>query len=181
MTCIVAVKQNGIIYMGADSGCGLDTGETFILETKKIIKKDNMLLGISGFPRVINLVQYGLIFPVDECDDPMEYLVRDFVPSFQKCLESYGFCRCEDGVLHVPDSRILIGYKGRLFQVEANFQVIETIDDFAAIGSGCQVALGSMYSSQMKEPQERLELALDSAERYDNMVSSPFNFERIGE
>lgn len=77
------------------------------------------------------------------------------------------------------DSTFLVGYRGHLYRIECNYQVIETTDDFAAVGSGQYIATGVLAATLDKKPKQRLKLALEICTRYAMGVGEPYTFEEL--
>ncbi|MCZ4093157.1 hypothetical protein [Sinorhizobium psoraleae] len=73
----------------------------------------------------------------------------------------------------------LVGYAGRLFKIDADYQVAEPVDGFGACGCGEQIALGALFASSDAPARERLEIALNAAERFSAGVRGPFHFETL--
>lgn len=73
----------------------------------------------------------------------------------------------------------LVGVNSRLFVVEDDYQVGETVDGYAAVGSGAELAaLGALYAAEGTDvdARGRLEIALRAAERFIPGVCRPSSF-----
>jgi hypothetical protein len=109
--------------------------------------------------------------------DICRYMCTAFVDSLRNCLTSGGFakvsCNEETGGF------FLVGFKGKLFTVEADYQVEECVDQYTSIGSGESYALGSLFSSTKETPKEKIEDALKCAEYFNPFVRSPFTILKI--
>ena len=68
----------------------------------------------------------------------------------------------------------LVGYKGKLFRVDSDYQVGMSMDGFDAVGCGEDIAKGSMFSTKGKHPRKRVLMALQAAERFSAGVRGPF-------
>ena len=95
----------------------------------------------------------------------------------RECLRDGGFIKTSDGV--EEGGQFLLGYRGRLFEVDSDFQVGESVDGTAAVGCGAEVALGSLYTSRGMAPEDRILNALLAAEFYAPGVRGPFKIERL--
>jgi ATP-dependent protease HslVU (ClpYQ) peptidase subunit len=71
----------------------------------------------------------------------------------------------------------LVGYAGRLFCVQGDFQVAERTDGFDACGCGESYALGAMACLPEMEPRARLTRALEMAAHFSAGVRGPFVFQ----
>ena len=75
----------------------------------------------------------------------------------------------------------LVGYQSRLFCIHSDYSLVEVAQDFHCIGSGEEVALGSLYTSKrlVSNPVERIELALEAAATFCNGVGAPFHIRSL--
>ena len=75
----------------------------------------------------------------------------------------------------------ILGYRGRSFTIENDFQIGECVCNFSSVGCGQDVALGAMYATQdiKLSPKERIKLALNAAEEFSLGVRGPFIFETL--
>jgi ATP-dependent protease HslVU (ClpYQ) peptidase subunit len=166
MTCIVALEDQGTIYMGADSAA--IEGDAISLRTApKIFKTGKFLIGYCNSFRYGQIIQHYFKPPPIQDKDILKYMITKFVPELQRILENNGY--------EEKDSSIIIGYDGNIFYVESDWQVGQDMTNYHAIGSGSPYALGSLYSTS-GEPLRRIEQALEAAEKFSTTVRSPFNY-----
>jgi hypothetical protein len=147
------------------------------MKTPKIFKKDDMIIGCTGYPRMGQLIQYALKVPVyrEAEQDLFSYMATTFIDALRQCFRAAGYAEISNNKESV-DSVMMIGYKKRLFVIESNYQVIECTDDYYAIGCGEEVALGALAATAGEPPQQRVEKALLAAEKYSPGVRGPFNY-----
>lgn len=181
MTCIAAVAADGRVWMGGDSA-GVD--ERFSLQScdeTKVWRSGEFLFGMSGSYRAAQLVRYQLTLPVD--DGSMEaraYITGPFVDALRNVLADGGALTNRNGhPEEFTDSAVLVGYRGRLYEVMDDFGVGETSDGFAAIGSGYPWALGAMAATPDLKPRRRVLTALKASERFCAAVRRPFIVESL--
>jgi len=176
MTCIVGLVDNGKVYMGADSaGTNGWLHQTIRLDAK-MFKVEDFLIGGCGSFRMLQLLHYKLRPPKRYPDaDIMKFMVADFVESVRTCLREGGFTHIKENNEEI-DGSFLVGYQGRLFEIECDLQVGESVDGYNGIGSGGMIALGSLYTSQ-GTPEERIRKALETAEHFNAGVRGPFHIE----
>lgn len=185
MTCIAALVERGKVYMAADSAGSDSNGVLNIrADGKMFAVSDDMLIGVCGSFRVRDLIRYklpALRYDPKQCPDIAQFIVTDFVDALRQTLRDGGACVTSDG-LDSFQSDILVAYRGKLFEVSNDFQVAEQIAPYHAIGSGCDIAQGSLFSTQglKLSPKKRLERALTASEKYNTMVRSPFHFAVLG-
>ena len=59
---------------------------------------------------------------------------------------------------------MLAAYRGELYNLESNFQVVTADCGYLSVGSGQDLALGSMHASKgEKDPKKRILKALEAA------------------
>jgi ATP-dependent protease HslVU (ClpYQ) peptidase subunit len=178
MTCIVGAIDNGTIYMGADSA-GVGGYALDIRRDSKIFINGEFLIGFTSSFRMGQLLRFKFTPPIPkENQDLYEYMVSDFVEEVRKCLKDGGYSKIQSN--EETGGTFLVGYRGRLFTIEDDFQVGEVFHEFAAVGCGFHIALGSMYSTRGKNPSERIMTALEAAEEFSAGVRRPFNLLTIG-
>src|SRR3546814_5981191 len=86
--------------------------------------------------------------------DVYEYMVRDFVEAVRNCLKSGGFATREKEA--EAGGTFLVGFKGRLFEIADDYQVGESVSNFAACGCGHELALGSFFSTPKMKAVDRV-------------------------
>ena len=175
MTCIVGLIHDGKVYMGGDSAgvAGLDLTVRRDSKVFRVGQNEEFLIGFTSSFRMGQLLRYT--FEPGECagDDVERYMAVDFVDATRDCLKKGGFATLKDGV--EAAGSFLVGFRGRLFSVASNYQVGEAQLPHDAVGSGAQVALGSLYASVAEvSPEARLRTALAAAEQYSAGVRRPF-------
>lgn len=176
MTCIAGLIKDDKVWIGGDSA-GSTPSSICIRRDSKVFKIGEFLIGYAGSFRMGQLIRYKLTPPDrNEQRDIFEYMVTDFVESVRTLAKENGICRIEDNVEELPEIQLLIGYKSRLFTLEEDFQIGEVSNDYYAIGSGADWALGSLYTSQKLKtrPRTRILTALEAASTFAPEVSGPF-------
>jgi hypothetical protein len=182
MTCIVGLIENGIVYMGGDSA-DCDDSSLNIIKGSKVFKKEEFLFGISGNPRMSDILRYNFEIPYKNDDqDILEYMHRYFIPKLKESLIENGVLIKQNEAIS-SDSWVMIGYQGRLFILKPHFHLSESLLNYDALGSGMDAALGCLYGMESLmnnewilklDPQTRLTLALRASERFNCNVKRPF-------
>lgn len=177
MTCIVGIVQKGKVYMGADSA-GTDAYyNQQIRRDPKIFRNGDLLIGYCGSFRMGQLLGLGLNAPTPKANQkPENYMVSELIPVIRTLLKENGYAKVENNV--EEGGQFLVGYDGRLFNIESDFQVGESDDSFDACGAGAPVALGALYATRKNpKPRDRMKLALEAAARFNASVRPPFKYE----
>jgi len=177
MTCIVGIEKAGRVYLGGDrAGCNrwtcVDAGVC------KVFKNGPIIAGYSGSFRFGQLLQHAFKVPDQPSDmEVMHYLCVDFIDALRSVLKAKGLSEIDNNVEAISGSA-LIGYRGGLYELDADFQIRPR--QIASIGSGYVAALGVLYhlmsvSSEMR-PKRVLEYSLVTAAALTGTVSGPFDF-----
>ena len=177
MTCIVALKgADGKIIMGSDSA-GSDSWSLIVLRDPKIYRVGGMLLGFTTSFRMGQLLGHSLSLPEHHSDVPVErYMTTLFMDAVRRCLKDGGYAKRENDV--EAGGTFLVAYKGRIFQVQDNYSIIENGRDFDACGSGFMLALGSLHSTaEWSDAAKRVQNALSAAESFCASVRGPMRME----
>jgi len=179
MTCIIGlIDDNKNIHIGADSAgvCGYDIRER---TDSKIFIKSSMIFGFTSSFRMGQLIRYQLEIPKHfHGVDDYEYMCTDFIEAVRKCFRDFGFARIDNNVN--SGGIFLVGYRGKLYQVESDFQVGQINSNFNACGCGEDYALGALEiiesNSELscQTPKNKIVDALAVAEKYSAGVSGPF-------
>lgn len=183
MTVIIALKHDNKIYLGSDSA--LIDGYT-ITKTKqsKIFKLGEFLIGVAGYPRTAQLIQYQLtIKPQTEHQSDFAYLCTEFSNSVKNLLVDNDHIKNQDGSKQTDESGLLFGYKSNIYSMDANFQIIQTTDCYAAIGSGQELALGAMAAftrfNAFWLPEVMIKNALEIVDKHNMGVCKPFRIMKL--
>ena len=179
MTCIVGVEENGVVYIGGDSAgveawslaiCGRADEKVFVTESGEFI------MGFCGSFRIGQLLRYALTTPEhSQRKSDMSYMVTDFIDAVRVMQKDKGSMKKENE-LEESGAAFLVGYRGKLYVVETDFQVGRPIENYAAVGCGSQIALGAMFATRNSglAAPNRIELALTAAAEYSAGVRGPF-------
>ncbi len=177
MTCVIGVvepRRRGTarIHIGVDSAAvsGWTRRETRL---SKVFRRGPFLIGYTTSFRMGQLLEHDLEVPkrAPELGD-MAYLVTHFIEHVRMLLKNKGFAKIESN--SESGGQFLVGYRGRLYSVDSDFQVGESADGFDAVGSGADVALGAMAALDKLPPAARIRRALAIAARFNMGVMPPF-------
>ena len=169
MTCIVGVRDNSGVWIGADS-CGSDGTTRAIISSPKVFRVGELLIGCTTSYRYIDLLQYSMVVAPLHDGDIDRYLRTAVIPAMRQTLKDGGAMgntdQREDG------GTCLIGIKDRLYKIGDDFGVMQ--HDDIAVGSGYLVALGSLHTSRGHHPHARVSRALQAAQYVTAFVAGPF-------
>lgn len=185
MTAVVGiVEENGDIYMGADSA-GVAGYSVTRRKDPKVFIKMKFIMGFTSSFRMGQLLHYKFSPPsllkVKSGKQTLDhYMNVDFVQALRKCFKEGGFTTINNN--KEIGGCFLVGIWGRLFEIESDFQVAESLKNYSAVGCGDDLCLGSLYSTDgltNVTPEQRISLALSAAEEFSAGVRSPFNILRL--
>jgi len=135
-----------------------------------------MLIGTSGSQRISDILQYNL--DPNKTHDvgyvPANYMAEEVIPEIRACMTEH------DGMKSMPDSAIMVAYRGCLFIIGEDFSLSE-IADYEAIGAGAKYALGYMYAMGETAylPEELITKALECAAWFSASCAGPFVVEKL--
>jgi|SRR3990167_7746399 len=172
MTCVIGLVNNGDIYLGGDSA-SVSEHDVLIRSDKKVFRKGLFLIGFTSSFRMGQLLQYSLVIPKQVGTEDFRYMATEFVNAARECFKVGGFGTTSNDA--EVGGVFIVGYKGRLYQIDCDYQVITVEDDFIAVGSGSTIAYGALYASRSdNNPRRRMLTALKAAERFNVGVRGPF-------
>lgn len=178
MTCIVGIAEGGKVYIGGDSAAAGGYALT-VRADRKVFRNGDFVMGFTTSFRMGQLLHHSFCPPKRHPDtDVDKFMVTDFVNAVRQCLKDGGYAE-----RHNEAERggvFLVGYQGRLFRIDSDYQVGEAADSFDAVGGGGQIAQGALFANPAGAPRERLRIALEAAEHFSAGVRGPFHFEEGG-
>ena len=174
---MVGVERAGGVVMGADTLGTDDDFRATVRTDVKVFRVDDLVIGFAGSFRVGQLLRYSFHPPErpDDPDDIMRYMCVEFVDAVRDCLNSGGATPTRDGVEEAPDTGVLVAVAGKVYMVQADYQVARSVCGYAAIGGGSSYAMGALYAtSRSKNHRARVLTALEAASEHCSVVRGPF-------
>lgn len=171
MTCIIGLVHDSAVYIGGDSA-GVGSYDLTVRADPKVFRNGPYLMGFTSSFRMGQLLQYAELPEVDG-SDLHRFMATTFINAVREVLKSGGYAKKEND--REEGGTFLVGIRGRLFAVEADYQVAEAVDGYLAVGCGNQVALGALFATTGRpNAEERIDIALHAAERLNAGVRGPF-------
>lgn len=175
MTCIAAVTDGKTVWMGGDSA-GSNGYDVTVRRDPKVFRRGEFLMGFTDSFRMGQLLMCKLSPPTPrEGQNLYEFMVTDFIDAVRQCFKDGGFARKDSE--REKGGTFLVGYRGRLFEVESDYQVGETDDPYDAVGCGEAFAKGVFYalrSMGSMTPSDKIVAALEAAAHHSEGVRGPF-------
>lgn len=182
MSIVVAIKHEGKIYMAADTMVSYGNAKRQLTtpHTQKIWAVEdtpNCIMGGAGMLADINLIRYcgkHLIPELEVLKDELDIgvIMQTTVPQIFGLIKEYGevCCKPEGSTIQ---SQFLIGVGSHLFAVYED-GCVEEEEDFIAIGSGSDMALGSLYTTEGEDITMRLIKAIAAASSVNLYCGAPY-------
>lgn len=182
MSVIVAIKKDGIVYVGTDSQVTYGSTKA-ILKTPNNYKiwtpfnSEHCIMGSVGFFRDAcavrvdpDIVSYEGI-PMGEMT--YAYVVNQVEPKIRECLIKHKFLSDSNPYENFGSS-FLLAYEDKLYVIEGG--CVMEYDDYCVIGSGESEAVGSLETTSKDpdlSPQERIIRAIQASAGHDLFVGAP--------
>jgi ATP-dependent protease HslVU (ClpYQ) peptidase subunit len=184
MTCIVGLIDNGKVWMGGDSA-GVSGHDVTVRKDTKVFKNGEFLIGYTSSFRMGQLLRFKFspprYYPEKYHGDEYEYMCTDFIDAVRDCLKAGGYSKISAN--EESGGTFLVGFKGRLFEIEGDFQVGESALSYNSVGCGQDYAKGSLHRSFIDltsgHPKYVIENALEAAAYFSGGVRGPFVIESI--
>jgi len=183
MTCIVgAIDDDGTVWMAGDSAGVSGTTLRVRMDEKVFVRRVTgggtlaMVFGFTSSFRMGQLLRYSFQVPEKRPRQDWqihEWMCTEFVDAVRKVLSDGGWMLKKDE--RTWGGTFLVGIKGRLFEIDSDFQVGEARTPFAAVGCGDDYALGAMAAMQGSgiPAHEAVVRAVGIAEQFSAGVRGP--------
>lgn len=172
MTCIVGINTGSKIIIAGDR-LG-SNGFTYSQYHEKVFAKNNFIFGVAGCYRVMQLIKHKFVIPKMNVGQEVDnYIYNDFTDAFIRLIRENN-CAIKKDNIDSMEACLLFGFKGKLYQMSSNFQILSNCRGYDAIGSGCYHAMSSLYSTNDLNitPEERLKKAIICASEFVASVDS---------
>ena len=170
MTCIIGIVEKGKVYIGGDSA-GVSGMDVTIRKDDKVFRVGDFVIGGTTSFRMLQLLKYSFKPPKVK-GDLHKYMCTDFVDEIRKTFAAGGFLE-KDRDSDVGGT-FLVAYKGRLFEINSDFQVGEAKEGIAAVGCGARYAIGAAYALNGLGAKPIIKEALRISAHYSGGVRPPF-------
>lgn len=176
MTCIIGVidREDNSVWVGGDSLGSNGHTKSIELQPKVFRRQEsrNVVIGSTSSFRHIDLLRYGGdLFSEVSCPNH-ESMVMNVVPKMIALFNE----GVNDDRSEGKGASLIIGIDNKLYEIQDDYSVLEPAMGFCSVGSGEEVAMGSLITtSNLDIPiSGRIALALEAAEKYCCSVQRPF-------
>lgn len=181
MTCIVGYAEEGVVYIGGDSAAS-SGDDIAIREDPKVFSRGEMVFGFTTSFRMGQILKYQFEIPSHgygsvQNSDCFKWLCSVFIPKLSKCFKDFGFATVDNN--EITGGQFLIGWRGKIYNIQSDFQVSLRSKNYDACGSGAAYALGALGALEVCDikPRIRVERALLCAEYFSCSVAGPIVIE----
>ena len=183
MSVVIAIKENGVTYMAADTQISFG-------DSKRHLKSDSLqkvwavtdtphcIMGGVGLTRDLNLIRYCTSELIPEAsvlknEINVGTIMLNTVPTIFESIRNYTqlVTGCDKDI--PINSEFVLAYKDKIFDIAPD-GTVEEVEDYIAIGSGADAALGSLKHTTDEPVYDRLIKALDAASESNLYVSEPY-------
>lgn len=185
MTCIVAIAQNGIVYMASDHAASDDkTGWILARKEPKVFKVGQYGVAFTDSFRMGQILQYSWnppkYTPTKTNSGLDKFMRTKFIDSVKQAFKDNGYGSIGSSSDEDTGGIFIVGLEGRIFTIDEDFHVGENVVNYMAEGSGGQIALGALYATKnQKNPRLRLKAALEAASEFNMSVSAPYTYIQV--
>jgi hypothetical protein len=176
VTVVVGLAHNGAVWFGADSRAEDDCAGGRLLAQPKVWRRGPYLIGAAGSMRFADVVRHEVTLPAPPSRASHRHVAVVVVPAIREALKAAGYrlqSRGSDGG-EDAGGELLVGFNGRVFSIDGEFQVQEERSGFDCVGSGASTALGALHATPGLPPRQRVIRALEAAELFAVGVRRPW-------
>jgi 20S proteasome alpha/beta subunit len=181
MTCIVGVKTDEGIFIGADSFGG-NEHVAGVYKTPKVFGKPKvghtgaMIFGFTTSWRLGQILQNmpAIRKPSEKTD--FEFLSTSWIDTIREQMTEAGFGQNDSG--REEFGTFILGFNNTLYEVGPDYSIIEPLYNYVVTGSGVLTAYGSLATTEVMpkvSAKDRILAALSAAEVHEHFVRRPFN------
>lgn len=179
MSVIIAIKENNIVYLAADSQVSYGASKATLTNPNnyKIWKTkglEHSLMCHVGSCRDLGIVRLTNFIPETKAlkgDIDFDFVQGEMIYNMFDALKEKGFTFTDSGGPYMT-STYLFAYKDKVYELSQYLYVME-IDDYIARGSGRDSALGSLAATIGEPVEIRLIKAIVAANNVDMYVGYP--------
>ena len=196
MTVVVALKNKNDVIIGSDtmvSGGNLnrrmDGPKFFIIKIPLGFREkyEKIVVGEAGSVSILEYMKRVFKPPIWDKNkqDFNTYMLDKFFPTFKKLLKDKSYVG-KDKEDNTPNnfSNLLIIYNNEFYKMWTDFGFDRYIEDYCCIGSGKEVALGSLHSTKeflYDNPKARVEKAILAAGELTTYVNTDIHISSVNE
>lgn len=177
MTCIVWIKNKDTVLIWWDSA-GVFWNNLTIRKDNKVFQVWNFIFGCTSSFRMIDILKYSFIPPELWQKSIEEYMATDFVDEIRKVFKEKWYTEINNNRENWWKFLVwtIFNWEPRLFTIDWDFQIWESLFNCSAIWCWEEYALGCLYNEKGDDIKKSCENALKTAEYFSTWVVWPFNY-----
>lgn len=181
MTCIVAIEQDGIAYIGSDSFVGTEHVRDSIDKPKFFSKGKHFVIGFAGGLRGAQIIEHSVKFRRRRKGETAEhYLVTEVSHKLREAFSQEGVNIQQAGQSDTHDTDFIVCIDGKIHLIQGDYSVVRSRHGFIAIGAGQDFALGALATVEEDlTPEEKITKALGVAAEFSPQVCGPFHVTEV--
>lgn len=181
-TCIIGFADKNGVYIAGDCGgfSGWDKTQRADEKVFALESDPSIIVGYAGSFRSGQIFRFDFNPPPrPEGISDFHYLVSHFIESLRTLFKEKGYCKIDSNVESF-DSNFLLGYNGKLYEIDDDFQIGIPAAQSSAIGCGYAYAIGAFEGlSHIKRPKDRLVKSLEIAAKHCAGVLLPYTYKEL--
>ena len=164
--------------MGGDSAASEpESGILTAVSAPKVFKKDEYIIGYAGSFRMGKFIQYNVELPKPPQWARGKEKLDEFINGYVMSAIRKQVKDADLEAVEKENSGFLIALRGSIFEIDDAWAAYENKVNYASIGTGSHIALGSLYStSSWSSPRKRLQIALEASSNFNCFVTAPYTF-----
>lgn len=191
MTIIAGIETPQGVILGSDSGCTLEGRLISRTDRKVFTRGTSLVIGTAGSARQQQIISEYMHFPTEKKPEnwvykrkttrgmtPERWMLLCFIPKLKEIFEAHGWTQTDRDRLDYTQTYLLVGVSNHLFAVWSDLQIERTLSGYHAIGSGSELARGSLRSTRdWLDPQRRIKESLEAAIEFNTACKGPLCIE----
>ena len=175
MTCVIATIKNNVGYIAGDKCASAGTSEKLV-KNSKIFKKTNVLLGVCGSFRLINIINNELdMVPVLMSSMTVEEFSFNLANTLLDMCEERKCLVYENGEAYLPsESEVVVIFRNNIITIHSDFAYTISEDDYVAIGIP-EHAEGFIEAKKGSDPMKVIKSAMAIAAKNNSSVSREYD------
>lgn len=132
--------------------------------------KEKMIFGFAGYSRAAQVLEHQFDIPEQHPkSSDYDYLVSVFLDELIKKFLDARSVILESNLTMLDNTHFLLAYNKKIYTIESNFQLIEELSDYDAIGCGADYAKAVFWllkDNKEIKPEDKVIKALECASKF---------------
>lgn len=177
MTCVAGLRKGNNIYLACDSettwGMNKHNGGS------KIFRKGEALFAFSGLCAVPHALEHRLAVPEVPENDEIKWINVYLLDAIRKTLKEVNLYQDKSSEDSCMNAVAIVGWRSHLFTLDPVLSVMPCLNNYIALGSGGDVAMGALYATEGQGAEKRLTTAVQAAQEWSVGVGGDVYVEKV--